>query len=103
METLAKLQEWYFAQCNEDWEHSYGVTIGTLDNPGWILTVDLTDTSLNGRAFPELKYGLDEAADESGDEWIHCQVKDDKFVAAGGPAKLQELIDVFVAWANATA
>jgi hypothetical protein len=34
------LTQWYLAQCNEDWEHSYGVAIGTLDNPGWSLEVD---------------------------------------------------------------
>lgn len=34
MDSLALLQQWYLQQCNEDWEHSWGVRIATLDNPG---------------------------------------------------------------------
>ena len=29
------LQGWYMAHCDDDWEHSFGVTIETIDNPGW--------------------------------------------------------------------
>jgi hypothetical protein len=31
---LPKLQTWYTEECNGDWEHQFGVDIGTLDNPG---------------------------------------------------------------------
>jgi hypothetical protein len=31
---LRWLQDWHAGQCDGDWEHSYGVDIGTLDNPG---------------------------------------------------------------------
>ena len=31
-----RLQKWYKSQCNGDWEHSFGIKIETLDNPGWI-------------------------------------------------------------------
>ena len=103
MSTLARLQDWYFAQCDEDWEHSHGIKIDTLDNPGWTLVVDLTDTSLSGKPFSEYCYGLDEAADASGNEWLHCQVKDNKFMAAGGSAKLEEMINAFLTWSDAAA
>lgn len=45
MDTLQELQRWYRSQCNGDWEHSYGVKIDTLDNPGWSVTVELADTA----------------------------------------------------------
>ncbi|GHB54781.1 hypothetical protein GCM10010331_48120 [Streptomyces xanthochromogenes] len=32
---LDRLQSWYSAQCNGDWEHEWGIKIDTLDNPGW--------------------------------------------------------------------
>lgn len=38
------LQDWYFENCNGDWEHTYGITIETLDNPGWQLKICLEDT-----------------------------------------------------------
>ena len=50
---LERLQDWYLAQCDEDWEHSYGVKIDTLDNPGWLIDVDLKDTSLEFRPFDD--------------------------------------------------
>jgi hypothetical protein len=28
------LQEWYAGRCNGDWEHSFGVSTDSLDNPG---------------------------------------------------------------------
>lgn len=34
-DVLGRLERWYAAQCNGDWEHTYGITIETLDNPGW--------------------------------------------------------------------
>ncbi len=55
MSVLADLRKWYESQCNEDWEHQYGVTIGTLDNPGWTVTIDLVNTDLEGREFEEAK------------------------------------------------
>ena len=40
------IQEWFFSQCNDVWEHSYGIKIDTLDNPGWSVLVDLHGTEL---------------------------------------------------------
>ena len=51
MELLKRLQNWYKMHCDGDWEHSYGVIIDTLDNPGWKLSVDLTDTLLEDAEF----------------------------------------------------
>jgi hypothetical protein len=85
MESLTELQRWYLDQCDEDWEHSYGVTIGTLDNPGWSLTIDLVDTALEGKPFEPIQYGMLNEAETSEDEWIHCKVEDNKFTAFGGP------------------
>lgn len=45
---LSQLQNWYSSQCDEGWEYSYGVKIDTLDNPGWMLIIDLADTQLCG-------------------------------------------------------
>ena len=37
-DALYLLQRWYVAQCDGEWEHAYGVEIGTLDNPGWSIS-----------------------------------------------------------------
>lgn len=38
---LKWLEDWYQSNCDDDWEHGFGVTIESLDNPGWSLTADL--------------------------------------------------------------
>jgi Immunity protein 53 len=57
MNALQELQQWYQSQCNGDWEHTYGVKIDTLDNPGWSVTIELADTYLYGRTFSILCCG----------------------------------------------
>lgn len=46
MDNIRKLQRWYNKQCNGSWEHQYGVSIDTLDNPGWTVVIDLVGTDL---------------------------------------------------------
>jgi hypothetical protein len=96
--SLDELQKWYVSQCDGDWEHTYGLAIGTLDNPGWSLKVDLAGTALEGKPFAGFSYGVGKDAVNSGDDWIDCKVKDNRFLAFGGPQKLKEMIDVFLRW-----
>ena len=96
MDQLSRLQNWYAAQCNGTWEHSFGVKIDTLDNPGWRLHVDLTGTELQDRSFTTVNRG--ESADET--SWLHCKIESGTFHAAGGIANLPEMLDVFLAWAG---
>jgi hypothetical protein len=87
------LQQWYLSQCNGDWEHSFGVKIDTLDNPGWILTIDLAETELAGLCVPRARMERTET------DWAQHEVVDDKFVACGGPLNLEELVERFLALA----
>jgi hypothetical protein len=100
MDSFTRLQQWYLAQCDEDWEHSYGVRIETLDNPGWGLDIDLIDTALEEKPFQPVHYGMFEEAETSGHEWIFCKVENGKFSASGGPLKLNEIIDIFLKWSE---
>lgn len=102
-DNLNWLTSWYLAQCNDDWEHSYGVKIDTLDNPGWTLKVDLRETNLEGRAFEKASVGepandLDEWK-RLGSWWI-ADVKGTVFEAACGPLDLGRVIGVFRSWAE---
>jgi hypothetical protein len=55
MDVLQDLAVWYLAQCN-----GLGTRrIDTLDNPGWIVTIDLKGTQLGDRKkISELSSGL---------------------------------------------
>jgi hypothetical protein len=94
METLHELQKWYHSQCDGDREHGNGVKIETLDNPGWKVIIELTDTELAERPFTEVIQNMEHETD-----WIHCRVRDNKFEGHGGPFKLKEIFEVFLAWA----
>ncbi len=101
MNALTRLQEWYLSQCNEDWEHTYGVAIGTLDNPGWSLVIDLMETELADRPFAPVEKSVGAESLAGDHDWISCKVKDNKFIAHGGPQKLEEMVLVFLSWASA--
>jgi len=100
------LMQWYLSQCDEDWEHQFGVTIDTLDNPGWSLTVDLDGTTLEGLAFLPVYEGVSEAEQHvqglDGDvPWLVCRVEGAKFKGWCGPRDLKRLISTFRVWVEA--
>lgn len=37
------LQDWTKGQIDGDWEHELGISISMLDNPGWILSADVSN------------------------------------------------------------
>jgi hypothetical protein len=73
IDELQWLHYWYLSQCNGDWEHSYGITIATLDNPGWHLRIELTETDLESELFP----GNEQRRSEH--DWLRCSVEDGVF------------------------
>lgn len=92
---VLRLQRWYSAQCDGDWEHQLGVRIETLDNPGWMVKINLRDTALETVEFPEVR----ELSDER--EWVDCKIIEGEFRGAGGPHMLGSIIEIFVRWADA--
>ena len=92
---LQRLTEWYSRQCNEDWEHSYGFDIGTLDNPGVTLSVDLRETELESVPFEEKKENY-----ESKEHWMICRRSAEKFEGHGAPSRLEDMIEEFLRWAE---
>ncbi len=95
---LRRLCRWYQTQCDGDWEHAFGVRLSTLDNPGWRVKIDLADTCLELRAFDSLKI------ERSTDDWIHADIRTENgrtiWSAAGGPGNLEEMITLFIDWAD---
>jgi len=86
---LTWLQSWFASTCDGDWEHGYGIRLDTLDNPGWDLTISLTGTALDGKAFDRVQVDRDEH------DWIHAWVADGEFKAACGPTNLSEAVYTF--------
>jgi len=89
MNILTWIQEWYNSNCNGDWEHSYGIKVDNIDNPGWRITIDLEETYL---ADLEIEYKLIEKSDE---DWLGFKVENSKFIGFGDPFKLEEILFEF--------
>ena len=94
MNALNWINDWFQSNCNGDWEHGYGITIETLDNPGWSVAIYLYDTELEGQLFKEIKFTNRE------DDWMVCKVENYFFKGMGDPNKLQQILEIFVAWAK---
>lgn len=86
------LQAFHHRLCDGDWEHAYGFKISTLDNPGWEVAFDLTDTKLSRCNFKEINLK------RTGDNWIFCELKENTFRGYGGPYNLNELLSIFRNW-----
>jgi hypothetical protein len=50
------------------WEHSFGITIETIDNPGWSVTISLERTELESMPVEPVKTEANER------DWVQCRV-----------------------------
>lgn len=92
---LSSIMEWYSAHCDGDWEHQKGLSLQTLDNPGWLLKVNLVGTNLENATMVPISEGCDESSHPEGEEWIDCRIQDKEFVGASDPAQVPRLITIF--------
>ncbi len=91
---LRWLQTFYAERCDGEWEHGEGISIHTIDNPGWSVKIPLRDTYLETRQFTRIE------VEESETDWYHCWRDAAFFQGAGGPHNLESLLTVFRTWAE---
>lgn len=58
-----------------------------------MVMIELADTGLASRPFSEIQRL------EHKTEWIHCRVRNGKWEGHGGPFMLEEIFQIFLAWA----
>lgn len=92
MENIKWLEKWYKEKCDGIWEHSYGIEIETLDNPGWYVKIDLNEVGCN--KVKEYKFNQD----EGDSNWIECFISDNVFTGCGDCCKLNDIIQIFRKW-----
>ncbi len=89
---LEALMGWYNANCDGDWEHSYGVKIETTEEGGWLFQADLADTA----------YATDDLARResrrSDADWLVVEIHDGAYRASGGGCSLIDIVAGFVAY-----
>ena len=89
MTPLQYIQRWYTDHCDGDWEHTFGVSIQTLDNPGWLLKIDI-----------DCDQPLPPSENRSETDWVDYRYKNGQFIAAGGPHNLDEMLETFMNWVS---
>lgn len=94
MNAVDFLQAWYQAQSNGEWERARGVTIETLDTPGWMVTIDLAGTAIEGRSMAALQN------ERSPSDWLLCEVEQNQFRGQGDSQKLLVILEIFQRWAG---
>jgi hypothetical protein len=94
MDALNWLIKWYKSQCDGWWEHTFGVEISTLDNPGWRVKIEFSETELENKSFDKI------FIDNGDNDWISCWVENNSFEGACDADKLIKVIEIFMNWAK---
>lgn len=89
---LTWLINWFDRQCDGDWEHQFGITIETLDNPGWSIKCSIQETELQDKKFKDI------SIERTENDWVFCVVKNGFFEGSCGNFNLPELLSVFREW-----
>jgi hypothetical protein len=88
------LIDWFYSQCDGDWEHEYGIILETTADPGWSLSISISETELEKQHFIEQKKYVHK------DDWFHCYVEAGELKGFCGIHDLQVLLHVFRKWSD---
>jgi hypothetical protein len=88
MNTIKVLQEWFLCNCNGDWEHENGISVSTIDNPGWCIKIDLNGTPLENVSF-------EKKMENNGGDWYDIKTDNNIFIGYCGYTKIEELVSIF--------
>ena len=94
MNPLEFLLSWYRKQCNGTWEQANGITIETMNTPGWMVTIDLIETPLQDKPMPAVRQERSET------DWLLCEVDHNRFRGQGDAQKLILILQAFQTWAT---
>lgn len=84
------INHWYISKCDGIWEHEYGFTLKTIDNPGWWLEIN----GENNKNIIEIKI------DEDNEDWLFINANNDKFQASCSNNNLKAMLEYAIDWLN---
>lgn len=93
-EPVAWLEAWFQRHCNGTWEDDHAIKIQTVDAPGWYVSIDVSGTPLQDVFFDPVVQATSER------DFIQCNIEQSCFRATCSPQHLQEVLQIFIAWAE---
>ena len=97
--TIQRLQAWFSQNCDGHWEHAFGVSIQSCDNPGWWVKIDVRGTALEHKPYDGVQLGVDDDGHSRSESWLHCYCKEGTWNGAGDSEKLEAILEHFLDWA----
>ena len=91
-DVLLWLQGFYESLCDGEWDHSEGIRIETLDNPGWLVFLNLEETDID---VPDMEIFVREGSER---DWVHCRILNRRWEGFGGPGNLKEILVTLKNW-----
>ncbi|MEM6816798.1 MAG: Imm53 family immunity protein [Bacteroidota bacterium] len=89
MKVIDQISKWFASQCDGDWEHENTIKIHTIDNPGWGVSIDIRNTSLEGVLITSEKEVNDL-------DWFNISSNGEIFSAFCGVDNLKDVLNFFV-------
>jgi hypothetical protein len=86
------LQNWFFQNCDGRWEKKERFFLRNIDNPGWGLSLYLESSIYEKKLFDKI------IIERTKEDWLHCLLKDNEFISAGGAFNLNEVLHYFRNW-----
>jgi hypothetical protein len=112
--TLQRLQRWFASNCDQEWEHDFGVKIETLDNPGWLVQIDLIGTPLCEANFEPVEVGDHDGLKPARQVgcWMACRIHERSpyvthqrqgpvWIGTCSTDWLEHMLTIFLDWAEA--
>ena len=100
---IAELEKWFAENCNGDWEHQGGLKIGTLDNPGWMVRLDLdTIEHKFDETVSDLNRPLTDNPETTDEDFVHYRFfpEQNALEVACGVSNLSEVLAFILSDAN---
>ena len=76
------------------------MSIESCDNPGWWVKISLISTPLEGIAFEKIAENVDSGGWATSSSWLSCKVEGSVWHGAGDSAKLEDILNAFLSWAE---
>lgn len=100
MDQLPRLQRWLAEHGADAPAPEELIAIQSTDDPGWVVVIDIAQTSLADRPFEP----VEEAPDPlTGLRWFSCSIEDGAWVGAGDETQLARILETFLDWSNSRA